>query len=233
MPGHPDGQNYAIWRGPDFFVSSGIHIDSTHNATAQGQVTNYASVYLNVDPQMVPGVTATLNWYSDSTLSLIVKTHLWKVPVGTKLGCIIPASGNFVIMTVTTSSVAGGNVAISMFPTNTPASSLRYLDTGNRVQQFNLSVPLSSTKTDILPFVCAGNGYIYIADRNSTAKLSGRIVTLDENANSVARIVSWNTLTAFQAQQFNTDAQPLRVEVDNTDGAAAHFVDYYVSVDGR
>lgn len=233
MPGHPDGQNYAIWRAPDFFANTAIHVDSTHPAVGQGIVTNYASVFLNVLPVTCPNIIVDLDWYVDSTLAIHIKNQRWRVPLGSELGIIAPAAGNYAIMTASTTSVAGGTCNISMFPTNTPAQSPRYPNTGNRVQQFNFSVALSSTHVDLLPQIMAGNGYIYAADRNSTGKLTARLVTVDEIGNSLARLISWNTLTAFQAQQFTIDGQALRFEVDNTDAVAAHVVDYFVSVDGR
>lgn len=233
MPGHPDGQNYAIWRGPDFLVNTALGVSASVPLHVAGQVTNYASIFLTVNPTTCPDIVVSVKWYTDSTLTVLIKSHSWKVPLQTELSCIIPALGNFVTLDATTVSVPGGTVQVSLLPTNTPADAIRYLSTGNRVQRFQLSVPASSTVTDTLPEVVAGNGYIYIADPNTTAHLTGRIVTLDETGASVTRLISWNTLTAFQAQQFTTDAEALRVEVDNTDAAAPHVVNYYVSVDGR
>jgi hypothetical protein len=233
VPGHPDGQNYAIWRGPSFAASNAFSLSNSHPFTAQGQITNYASFVIYAAPTNPGGTTVTVNFYTDSTQTISLGGFSWTLPGNSLLHVTVPGLGNFCTVSITTSDVASATMFVAVYPTNTPVEAPSYAGPGNFVQGFNVNVPASSTITAVLPYVSEGKGYIFIADHNSTGHLTGRIVTTNAAGGSVARLIDWNTLSSFQAQEFVCPATPIRLEVDNTDAAAAHTVNYFLAVDGR
>jgi hypothetical protein len=233
VTGHPDDQAYASWRGPDFAASSGFPLSNGNPFQTQGFITNFASFAIFCAPTNPGGATVVVNFYTDDTLTIPVGGFSWAVPNGTLLHNVIPGLGNFVVIHITTTDAAANTMQIAVYPTNTPVGAPSYSGPANYVQGFNVNVAASSTVTALLPYVAAGKGYIFLADRLSTAHLTGRIVTVRADGTSQARLVDWNTLTPFQSQEFVAPGQALRVEVDNTDGAASHQVNYFCSVDGR
>jgi hypothetical protein len=233
VTGHPDDQAYASWRGPDFAAAGGFPLSNANPFTTQGFITNFASLALFCNISSPGGVQVSVNFYTDDTMAISVGGFSWAVPFGVLLHVIVPGLGNFVKVTITTTDLPVHNANIAVYPTNTPVAVAAYQGAGDYVQGFNVSVPASATVTALLPYVAGGAGYVFLADRNSTGHLTGRVVTVKADGTSQARLVDWNTLASFQSQEFAAPEQSIRVEVDNTDGAAAHTVNYFCSVGGR
>lgn len=233
MPGHPDGQNYALWRGPNFIANPTFPLSNSNPCIVAGQVTNYSSLMFNLQCNVVGGVSIAIAYFTDQAMTNQVFAQGWVLPQNGVLNVILPIAGNYVQLTVTTPTVAATNTPISLYPTNTPTHKRSYLTTGNVIQGFNVSVPASSTITALLPFLAAGHGYVFISDRASSGHLTGRVVTVGQNGNAIARLIDYNTLVATQAQLFIAPEYMIRIEVDNSDAAAAHNVNYYLSADGR
>src|SRR5579864_5313138 len=105
--GHPDGQNYAIWRGPDFLASANFLLSSGNPFMAQGLITNYASLCINFACNVPNGATVVAQWFTDATEAIPIGSMTWLVPNGYALRVIVPGVGNFVTVSITTSAAVG------------------------------------------------------------------------------------------------------------------------------
>lgn len=233
MPGHPDGQNYAIWRGPDFFASSAQHVDSATPIVAQGLVTSYASLVVNANSAITGGITVTADWYTDATFAIRTVRQQWDLPTLMNLDAILPCLGNFVQVVISTTSVAGGSIPASIYPTNTPVDAPRYVSTKNILGGNAVVVPAATTLEFTLPAIGAGKGHVYFEDVTASTKLTAKVATLKIDSTQDRPLVNIpNPVTSFQSD-FNAPDLPVGIFIANGDGVAAHNCNYSLHIDGR
>ncbi len=233
MPGHPDGQNYAIWRGPNFIATGVAPLSSASPINAQGQVTNYASVMLNFAGAPVAGADVVVNFYTDSTLSRELTFFEWTVPPGADLHVLMPAIGNFVTLSIQTTNIAQQLCPVSMYPTNTPATRLEYPVVGNVNGNLNENIALNSSIIHTLPFIAAGKGHVHFSDVTASGKLSYQVVTLDHNGARDKILVSGNAPVTSVGTDFAAPDRALGISVNNADLAAVHAAEWSLHVDSK
>ena len=233
MPGHPDGQNYAIWRGPQFLASVSQGLNSVTPINASGQVTNFASLVLNVNGGSASGVTVTVSWFTDQTATLLLFNQVWNVPAGTQLSVIIPCVGNFVQVQITTPAVPIIHIAVSIYPTNTPVSAPRYFSVGNEVSGNFRSIAASTTVIASLPRIASGEGHFFLRDDVNSGKFNIAIGTLNLDGTFNIPMVTQDPLTTGFFGDLRCPDDPLGIFIQNLDGVAAHTLTYLFNVDGR
>jgi hypothetical protein len=231
--GHPDGQNYAIWRGPDFNAQATFMLSAATPFNAQGLITNFASLCINFAANVPLGGRVVVQWFTDATLAIPLGSMVWRVANGQSLNVIVPAVGNFVTVAITTTNVGAVGCPISVYPTNTSVGVTSYWSVGNFVQNPNVSIPASSVLKFQLPYVAEGSGYCMGIDPNATGHLQLKINFADETFTFLGVIGQINTLAGPVAIQFIANPNPIYVSIQNTDGAAAHACTFYCGVDGR
>jgi hypothetical protein len=231
--GHPDGQNYAIWRGPDFLASASFALSNANPFMAQGLITNFASLCINFAADLPAGATVVVQWFTDSTEAIPVGQVTWLVPNGYELHVIIPAIGSFVTVAITTTSVPAFNCPISVYPTNTSVGVTSYWAVGNFVQRSNVVIPAATTSQFNLPYIAEGNGYVYGIDPGATGHLQLSVRDYDQAGVLQGVIAQINTLAGPITQNFIAPAFAVAVTIQNTDGAVAHNCGFYLAIDGR
>lgn len=231
--GHPDGQNYAIWRGPDFNAAANFPLSNSNPFMAQGLITNFASLALNVAANVPNGITVVVQWFTDATETIPLGSMTWLVPTGYKLNVIVPAMGNFCTVAMTTSNVASVNCPLSVYPTNSSVGVTSYWNTGNFVQKVNQSIPANTTLQFNLPNVAEGSGYCMGIDPGSTGKLQLVVKAIDQSSSIQGIIAQINTLASPIVVNFIAPAMGVALTVLNTDVANPHACDFYIAIDGR
>lgn len=233
MPGHPDGQNYPIWRGPYFAAAAATHIDSTHPFMAQGLVTNFASLAIEVFCTIAAGVTVTLRWWTDSTKTIQIAQVTWILQQNQVMSVIVPALTNFAELDITTTDVAGGACTTAVAPTNTPVTNYEYQVVNNIISNFNFSVAASAVLVFPMPFIASGKGQFFFQDVNASGKLSFEIGIAGLTGGIIGGLV-FNPAPVTQAYgELILPDRPVVLEVINTDGVAAHNAGYQLSSMGR
>lgn len=233
MPGHPDGQNYAIWRGPDFFASQAVHIDSTHPVNASGQVTNYASLIITLQSLTTPGITVTVTWFTDQTQAIQIAQQNWIVPPGYFLDLITPCMGNFVTVKMVTTDAVGANCSVAVMPTNTTTPVTRYLGQGNHVTAGNLSIAANAVVLFPLVYVSAGKGHLFFQDIAASTKLEFILFYTDIAGVRSSDILRQDAPVGIFQADFNVADLPVGLRVQNTDAAAAHNVGFELIIEDR
>lgn len=229
--GHPDGQNYPIWRGPDFIANTAFPISASNPLAVQGGITNFASFVIFAAARAPQGVTVTVTFYTDATLSVSVGSFSWILPQNVSLHTIVPSLGNFVVINMTTADPNPLGMPVAVFPTNSPTSRPDYMAPGNFVEGTAVNVPQSSTLITKLPYLMTGDAYWYANDPNTTGKLQARFSLLNVGSAELATMDIQPTLTTVRGSLV-VPASPVAVVIQNTDAAAAHVVNFFAAVDG-
>lgn len=233
MPGHPDGQSYALWRGTPLFASSSVAVSNGNPIIKSGLITNFASIRIRASTSPANGMTVNCQYFTDPTLIVPVGGYSWGVPTGMSLDVLAPALGNFVQVTVSTTTVAVFNIALAILGMNVGVSYPTYPFPTNDVESNSTSVAASSSLIVPLLFVMAGRCHFSFRDINSSTKLSF-FVSVYNLDGTVGEPIIPNLAPQGQGfEDFTIDATPLCVNIANGDAAAAHNAGYFLSIDGR
>src|SRR5712691_5421853 len=107
MPGYPDDQDYADWRGP-LTAAQQFTVTIATPVTISDNITNFGSLLIRCTAP-VGGVSVILQFFTDSTLATQVGSMSWTVSGGALLLSVVPALGNFYTIQLTTSQ-AGNQI---------------------------------------------------------------------------------------------------------------------------
>lgn len=233
MPGHPDGQNYAIWRGPDFLATNAFNLSASNPCNVQGQVTNYASLIVNVFANNPGGIAVQVEFWTDSTLSIATLQLNWQLPQGVGLNVILPCLGNFVTAIITTPDVAATTSPISILPTNSVVQKPQYQTPGNRINSLTTSIPASTTVIIPMTWIAAGEAHVFFKDIAASGKLQYQVIEVAQNKTRAGTLFENDIpVTISQADMATSDVS-IGMSITNTDAAAAHNAQYYLTVDAR
>lgn len=189
---------------------------------AQGQIQNFASVFLNVNPSTVNGVTVNLEWFLDASLTVFLESQTWVVPIQSKLTCVVPAMGNYCTLSITTASAAGGTCAVSLYPSNIPADGIHYLGTVHSIAEVAVPVPISGAIFATFPSVAAGDYTLFGTDTGSSGHLTFTVTLANENSSAGPTVLLQFAPVTHFTQEFSSGDDPLLVTVSNSDAAATH-----------
>lgn len=232
MPGHPDGQSYAVWRGTPLFASASAPISNGNPIIVTGLITNFASIRIRASTSPANGMTINCQYFTDPTLTVPVGGYSWGVPNGMSLDVLAPALGNFVQVTVSTTTVAVFDIALAVLGMNVGVSAPTYPFANNDVSATTVSVAASSSVIVPLLFVMAGRAHFWWRDITSSGKLSFFINALALNGVPGVGITTNAAPVTQVSGDFTIDATPLCVNISNSD-TVAHSAGYFLSIDGR
>lgn len=233
MTGHPDDQAYANWRGPLLGAATTAHIDSTHPITVKGYITNFSGIQVAVfGVGNFSGIFLVASFYTDATQSQFTGQKQWQLAPTQNINCVMPGKGNYVVITMSTTDVAGGTVSYAFSPTNLAAPSVKYngilgLAAGNAV-----SIPATTVQISIPGFLAEGPAYWFLNDHNGSGKIQGGPCLIDSNGNSGALIAFKVATVQSQGGSLIAPDFSIGMFIQNTD-AVAHPADWYLAVDGR
>jgi hypothetical protein len=229
---HPDWQDYVNWRGPNLGSNFTFPLSSTNEFTAQGYVTNYQAIIVNVAGEPANGCSIELAYYTDDTLALFMGNQNWQIAFNQTVFATVPVLGNYVVITVSTATVATTDTSICFTPSNTPAQSTRYNSETNYIQGESVNIPASSSIGPYLQNHTEGPGYVWVRDDSTSGKLNVDLRIFNQLGVGAGRISRWETGITDIYQSFIAPKAPLGLVISNTD-TVAHLCSYYLAVDGR
>lgn len=233
MPGHPDYQNYANWRGPLIASNTAWPLTQANPFTASAVVTNYASLCLDITTVNTQGANVNLTYYTDSAHTVAVGSQSWDISPNVELSVMVPVLGNFVILTITTVNPGAGNVSVLCFPTNTPVVSARYQHVGAHQHGTAVSVLALSTQQFVMPRIVEGPMTFFYRDRTTSNKLSFALFLANNDGSAGDRLYFDGPPATVQTVQLLGHNQPMLFQCNNTDTVTAHTFDFSWTVDGR
>lgn len=232
MPGHPDGQNYAIWRGTPLSQGNPYFLKASTGITAPAVVTNFESLLVFLSPVGPIPVTITITFYADQAFATPIGSLTWNLAKTQSITFFTPILGNFVKVFITTTDATGTNIAYSVQATNVPVTATRYVAEPNVIDVPLQSIAALTTVIFPLPNVGAGAGYWFVFDPNTTAKFSARVITLNPDGTEHGTIDRVSTVSNIYRQQFTCPDEPAGMLITNTD-TVAHNITMFMAVDMR
>lgn len=226
--GYPNATGLPIADQPSFSLSPGTPF------SAAGFVGNFPAVRVHVAPSGgTNGCAVNLAYYDDETLAFIVGQYNWLIGPGSSLPAVVPNLAPYAVLTITT-TVAGANpCAIQLTPMTTSVPSARYYAVGNEGTALNVSVPLSSSTTLLLPFVVEGPGQLFVNPRDATGKLNFEVWEISQSGGNQFPVALLSGPTGAAQVPLYAAGQTLRVAINNVDATAAHSFDARIVADGR
>lgn len=229
--GHPDFQSYTQWRGPILFKGA-YSITSPQSTGSSGFVTNWASLLIRVVLTSGTGVTVTVTYYDDQTLTNKAGTYQWIcsfAPV--TLSVVVPNLGNWAVVSISTGQ-AGANAGTAYVAAcNLLVPGPRYQVTPNAASGFSVNIIAGATLSTLLPYVAEGNGTVFAQCSVATAPYTVEVDHLNEGANILDEPARVASVTGPQLLNYIASAYPLLLKITNND-AAAHTYTYHAQVLG-
>lgn len=233
MTGHPDDQTYANWRGPLLDAFATYHLSAATPVSVAGYVTNFQSILLFVSLAGANGYQLSITYFTDATQNIQTGSGSWTIAVNQSVQMLTPIMGNYALIQLSTTSVAGFNVNLAFTPTNVGVPSTRYPCPSNFSFRMSFSVAAGVTLIAPFSFIAEGPGHYWASDVASSGKLQLRISMLTALGAEAATITQVNTLTSQQDGTFIAPPLGVAVVIQNTDGAVAHSVSFFAAIDGR
>ena len=226
MTGHPDDQAYVQWRGP-VFASGNQVVTIAAPLTVDQYVTNYASLHIFASAVFGNGGIVTVTFFTDSTKTVQVDAFTWNV-WSSSLQVTVPVLGNFAEFTITTRNAGNQSFMVFLAPCNIAVPRPVYPASFNEVNGLAISIGANVTTTYQLPQVVAGTAFVSLRDIAASGKFSVQLRDLDDQGNEVAELMFAGGFTGAVNVSSGSGERVLRLAVFNSDGAAAHTINFRV-----
>src|SRR5216683_755926 len=207
MPGHPDGQSYALWRG-NALLSAQETVTNIAPFALDAIVTNFASLMVHVQAAANNGGAVTSQFYDDAAHTKFAGQFSWQL-WNCDLQATIPILGNYLHFTITTANA--GNQVFTCY-----------------IAPFNVGVGAGATFTAQLPDIVAGLVYVSGFPADTSGKLQLEVDDLSAAGSGIAAIIPVQTFTVPFLMSTACGERVLALKIVNTDGAAAHSISYHV-----
>lgn len=229
--GFPDYQQYPQWRGSWSSVAS-ANVTSAAPVTFSQNVTAYASIVLIVNCTSGTGVTVKVQFFTDSTMAVALGQFTYVITNGYGLNVIIPASGNFVEVTISTGQSGTQVVSYAIQPTNIAPTVPSYPVPTDYLGAIGLNTAAGATTKLSLSQVCEGIGYSTCNPEAGGAHVTYTVVELGEDGNAKDYLARSVNPAGPVTMQFLAGKNPIQLWINNT-GTSTHANDWSLGVQGR
>ncbi len=226
--GYPDYQDYPNWRGLVYEQTNG-EITSGAPLVVSEYVTNYASTYIFASAAGIHGITVQIDFYTDSTETYHVASWSYTVPSGSQAPILVPNLGNYIVVTVTTSSALATTITVVIAPSNsvTDYPVCPIPDSGLIVQ--NTIVDSSSAYTANKVLVLPGLGYLYFNPHGGAANFTCLVYEIDADGTILGTVAKVQAPSGPTETQFIAGTNALQLDITST-SATANQIDATVRV---
>lgn len=221
--GHPDYQDYAIWRGPltvDGFQT--VSVGAGYTLTPNLNCTNFASVLLCITGITGAGITVAAGFAGGAVNT---PSNFWTLLPGQQLYVLLPAATNRFFLSITTAQAGTQHFNLLVAPTNTPATRITYLNQNNSMHDVSRTLAAGAAMSYVLPYVQEGEIEAMLQPQDTSGKLEMAVTGLGENGLAAyAANLQFAGLVPFQtqAQRVLVGPDPVLIVVQNDDVANPH-----------
>lgn len=227
--GYPDHQAYAQWRGEPLF-GTGFTVTNGAPLIVQNWVTNFESLAINVQFGVGTGVTLTVTFYTDSTLTVPCGFYTWVLSgSGVDLQVIVPCLGDWMFAELSTGQAGSQQGNMTLEPSNIPVDLPAYQQSGNYIAGHNVTINPGVTLVITLPFVVEGLGYFRVEDNTAGKQFDMTCNVLTEGGATLTTIdrqlgqTGGQKLTGLQIPALTT-----QILIKNDDVAAQTFTYFFM-----
>jgi hypothetical protein len=226
MPGHPDGQSYALWRG-NALLSAQQTVTTVTPFALDAIVTNFASLMVHVQAAVNNGGTVIAQFYNDAGHTQFAGQFSWQL-WNCDLQVTVPILGSYLHFTITTPNAGNQVFTCYLAPSNVAVTRPVYTAGFNQNEGLNVAVAAGVTSSFQLPDIVTGTVYLFANEKDAASKLVVFILELDATGASAGPLASVNLGTTQTLLSTACGERILQLGIFNSDGAAPHSLDYRI-----
>ena len=229
MTDYPDWQAFPNAQSDNLFSAYNLTLAPGTHSTAVLPALSWSSIMIAASAS-AGAAQIQLNHYADAAATQQIDSDNWPFNVNTALRVRSPLRGKYVRLDIIVTSAV--NMVGEFWANFLSASSERIsFPVGQQnLSDFSRVLAASGKATYDIGEIVGGNAFFYIKPYDATGKLSVAMFVVDELGNSGQLICDFGNPTAILRQQLSIPDKIVRVEVDNTDGAATHTYDFSLTV---
>jgi hypothetical protein len=221
--GYPDNQLLSIWRGTPLGQGT-FTVTTVASLVVQGWVTNFASLALFANLQNGVGVTIRTQFYTDDTLAVALQTYVHVLStVGVGVDVVLPAMGDYVVVTIFTGQAGNNPVIYSIEPTNTPVTKPTYQGSPNSIDALAASIGAGVSQVIQLPYVMEGNGQLFVQCGNAGTSFNMEADSILESGALSSNLARSTAITGSGNLTFLAPSSPVQMTIKNNGAAAEPF----------
>lgn len=229
MTDYPDWQTFPNAQSDNLFPSftqtftPGVHLGQVLPALS------WSSVMIIAGPSAGAG-KIQITHFADSGATEPIDSDTWDINASTRVVVRTPLRGKFIRIDYDVTSA--GNMTVENWANFLSASSDRIsfpVSTQN-LSDFAHALAASGTALYDSGEIAAGFALFYFKPYDATGKLNVVLHAVDELGNPSTLIADFGKPTTTVQQLIVVPDMILQVEVDNTDGAAAHTYDFSLTI---
>src|SRR5216683_4682565 len=226
MPGHPDGQSYALWRG-NALLSAQETVTNIAPFALDAIVTNFASLMVHVQAAANNGGAVTAQFFNDAGHTQLAGQFSWQM-WNCDLQVTVPILGNYLHFTITTTNAGNQVFTCYLAPSNVAVTRPVYTAGFNQSEGLGVAVAATVTSFFQLPDIVTGTVYLFANEKDAASKLVVFINELDATGAAVGALCSASLGTTEALLSTACGERVLQLGIFNSDGAASHSLDYRI-----
>lgn len=229
MTDYPDWQSFPNAQSDNLFAAFNATLAPGTYSTPVLPALSWSSIIIIAGASAGAG-QIQLNYFVDSAATMQIDSDNWPFNANTSLRVRSPLRGKFVRIDIIVTSAV--NLVGEFWANFLSASSERisFPVSQQNLSDFARTLAASGTATYDIGEIVGGQAFFYIKPYDATGKLSVAMFVVDELGNPGQLICDFGNPTAILRQQLAVPDKIIRVEIDNTDGAAAHEYDFSLTI---
>lgn len=229
MTDFPDYQTYPNAQSDNLFTAFTQTLAPGLHSSPVLPALSWSSLMLIVSPS-AGAAQVQINHFADAAGTLQVDADKWPVNTLTNVVVRTPLRSKYVRVDITVTSA--GSLTARTWANFLSATSdhISFPVAQQNVSDFNHSLPANGTALYQLGEICAGEALFFYNPKDAAGKNRVSIHAVDELGNSGQLIAYFGLPAAVVQQLIVVPDLMLVVEIDNTDGTAAHLYDFSLTV---
>ncbi len=229
MTDYPDWQSFPNAQSDNLFAAFNATLAPGTYSTPVIPALSWSSVIIICGASAGAG-QVQINYFVDAAATMQIDSDNWPFNASTQLRVRTPLRGKYIRIDIIVTSAV--NMTGEFWANFLSASSERisFPVSQQNLSDYNRVLAASGTATYDIGEIVGGNAFFYIKPYDATGKLAVAMFVVDENGNPGQLICDFGNPTAILRQSLSIPDKIVRVEVDNTDGAASHTYDFSLTV---
>lgn len=219
----PNAQSDNLFPGFTQTLTPGEHLGQVLPALS------WSSIFIIASPT-AGAAQLSITHFADAAATQAIDSDTWPVNTTTRLVVRSPLRGKFVRIDYQVTSA--GNLVTENWANFLSASSDRvsFPISQQNLSDFGRTLPAGGIATYDIGEICAGQAQLYFKPYDASGHLAFFVFTVSELGANGQVIADYGNPTALFQQVIMVPDLIVRVEVDNTDGAASHTFDFGLTV---
>jgi hypothetical protein len=226
MVGHPDFQDYAVWRGDPLITMFNVPFGAGQSFQQSGPVGAFPSFQIHAKFAQA-GCVITVTFYLDAALTEQLATYEWVPDANMSLDVILPAMGDYVTVTFGNPLGVGTTGTVAAWPCALPTSKPVYpaAETPVPLVAFQGSIAAGTTQNLEPGALVAGPAMLVMANESANT-WNCQLRYMDPVTLAFLQFARWDgsALGLADSRPVILPPCPVQIQFKNTGAAAATCV---------